>query len=174
MALEWGDVPYEVGKMTAVGNVLRAGPSTESPLAFMMLGGHGDLEYYARDNIAVDRIGQPLPMLGRYATGNARIIETDEPPVWWEGLEVLPASEVEEWVLKNAGARPWDRDPHDIRILANAAEGRGEIIDSESEVGGYPDPAPTRRAFEASDWHLETMAPKNPEVLDDSASGRGT
>ena len=174
MALEWGDMPFEVGKMTAIGNVLRAGISTESPLAFMMIGGHGDLEYYARDNIAVDRIGRPLPMLGRYATGRARIIETEEPPVWWPGLEVLPAGEVEEWVLKNAGARPWDRDAHDIRVLADVAEGRGVIIDSETEVGGYPDPEPIRRAFDPADWHLETMTPKRPDVLDDSARGRGT
>jgi pectate lyase len=174
MALEWGDVPFEAGKMVAVGNVLRAGPSTESPLAFMMLGGHGDLEYYARDNLAVDRIGRPLPMIGRYATGDARIVETRKPPLWWEGLEVLPSARVEDWVLRNAGARPWDRDSHDVRILANAAEGRGAIIDSEDEVGGYPDPEPTRRAFDASDWDLDTMNPMRPEVLDDSAKGRGT
>jgi hypothetical protein len=174
MALEWGDVPFETGKMTVVGNVMRAGRSTELPIAFMMLGGHGDLEYFARDNMAVDRIGQPLPMLGRYATGKARIIETDEPPVWWSGLEILPADEVEEWVLKNAGARPWDRDGHDIRVLADAAEGRGVIIDSEAEVGGYPDFEPTRRAFDEADWHLETMMPKRPDVLDGSARGRGT
>lgn len=174
MALEWGEVPFEVGKMTAVGNVMRAGLSTSAPIAFMMLGGHGDLEYYARDNIAVDRIGQPLPLLGRYTTSSARVIETSEPPMWWEGLEVLPASDVEVWVLRNAGARPWDRDHHDIRVLANAAEGRGVIIDNESEVGGYPDPAPTRRRFEPSDWDLDTMTPRSPEVLDDSARGRGT
>lgn len=174
MALEWGDVPFQEGEMTAVGNVLRAGPSTESPLAFLMLGGHGDLLYYGRDNIAVDRIGEPLPMFGRYATSNARMIETDEPPVWWEGLEVLPANEVEEWVLKNAGARPWDRDPQDIRVLADTAEGRGKIIDSEEEVGGYPQPELTHQPFNPQDWYLETMMPKRPDVLDSSAAGRGT
>lgn len=174
MALEWGDVPFEDGRMTAVGNVMRAGPSTESPIAFLMIGGHGDLEYYGRDNVAVDRIGQPLPMIGRYATGSARIIEAAEPPTWWDGLDVLPATDVERHVLENAGARPWDRDPHDIRVLANAAEGRGEIIDSQQQVGGYPTPAPTRRAFDPDDWHLETMTPKHPGVLDSSARGRGT
>jgi hypothetical protein len=154
--------------------VFRAGPSTESPIAFLMLGGHGDLEYYGRDNIAVDRIGGPLPMFGRYGTGRARLIEADEPPVWWEGLEVLPAKEVGRWVLENAGARPWDRDPHDIRVLADTAEGRGRIIDSESEVGGYPHPAMTRRPFNPDDWHLETMTPKSPNILDSSAAGHGT
>lgn len=174
MALEWGQVPFEAGKMTAVGNVLRAGPSTESPLAFLMLGGHGDLEYYGRDNVAVDRIGQPLPMFGRYGATGARLIEVDEPPVWWQGLEVLPAEAVERWVLENAGARPWDRDAHDIRILADTAEGRGRIIDREDEVGGYPDLPATRRPFDPDDWDLETMAPKSPDVLDSSHAGRGT
>ena len=54
------------------------------------------------------------------------------------GLPVLSPQDVERFVLANAGARPWDRDGHDVRILANAAEGRGEIIDSQAEVGGIP------------------------------------
>ena len=174
MALEWGDEPFQAGEMTAVGNVLRAGPSTESPIAFLMLGGHGDLEYYGRDNIAVDRSGEPLPMFGRYGVTEARLIELDEPPVWWKGLEVLPAQAVERWVLENAGARPWDRDHHDIRLLADTAEGRGRIIDNEAEVGGYPDMPVTRRPFEPDDWHLETMTPRSPDVLDASHSGKGT
>lgn len=174
MALEWGDKPYQVGKMSVVGNALRAGPSTGSPLAFMMLGGHGDLEYFARDNIAVDRIGQPLPMLGRYATGPARLIEMRRPPVWWDGIEPIPAAAVETWVLQNAGARPWDRDAHDIRVLANAAEGRGWIIDSQEEVGGYPKLEPTHRPFDPEQWDLETMEPRDPAVLDSAARGRGT
>jgi hypothetical protein len=174
MALEWGDVPFETGKMAVAGNVMRAGPSTGSPIAFMMFGGHGDLEYYGADNIAVDRIGRPLPQLGRYASGTARIVETAAAPVWWPGLEVRPAAEVERWVLENAGARPWDRDAHDVRILANAAEGRGKIIDSEAEVGGYPRMDATERAFDPDDWHLDTMVPKDPAVLDASARSRGT
>jgi hypothetical protein len=61
-----------------------------------------------------------------------------------------------------------------VRILANVAEGRGEIIDSEAEVGGYPEVEPTRRPFDEDQWHLETMEPKSPEVLDSAASSRGT
>jgi hypothetical protein len=66
---EWLNHPYEVGKMTAIGNVLRAGPSTPTDhLAFLMIGGAGDLEYYGRDNIAVDQVGEPIRMFGRYTT----------------------------------------------------------------------------------------------------------
>lgn len=174
MALEWGDVPFETGKMTAIGNVMRAGQSTVEPIAFLMLGGHGDLEYFGRDNVAVDGIGNPLPMFGRYSTGTAKLIEVDEPPVWWPGLEVRPSDQVERWVLQNAGARPWDRDAHDVRVLANAAEGRGEIIDDEDEVGGYPQQEPTHRAFDPARWNLEDMTPVSPEVLDSEAKSRGT
>jgi hypothetical protein len=172
--LEWGDVPYENGRMTAVGNVLRAGPSTHADLAFLMIGGAGDLDYHGRDNVAVDRLGLPLPMFGRYTTSAARIIEHAEPLDWPAGLAALPAVEVERWVLANVGARPWDRDAHDTRLLADVTEGRGKIIDSEAEVGGYPQVPPTRRAFDPELWDLATMVPKSPAALDNSAKAPGT
>jgi hypothetical protein len=59
MALEWLDRPYEVGKMSVVGNVMRGGPNTEAGLPFMMLGGDGDVEYYGKDNVNVDKHGNP-------------------------------------------------------------------------------------------------------------------
>ena len=55
-AIEWGDMPFQRGRMTAVGNVLRAGPSSSDNLAFLMLGGNGDLDYYGADNLAVDLV----------------------------------------------------------------------------------------------------------------------
>ncbi|HVY86503.1 MAG TPA: pectate lyase [Caulobacterales bacterium] len=174
MAEEWGTHPFQNGQMVAVGNVLRAGPSTVTPIAFLMIGGYGDLEYYGRDNIAVDRIGEPLPMFGRYTTSPARIIQLRTPPFWPAGLEARPAVEVQQWVLAYAGARPWDRDYDDVRLIADVAEGRGRIINSQDEIHGYPHPQPTQRAFNPADWDLSTMAPLNPSVLDSSAHARGT
>lgn len=173
---EWGDVPFEVGKMTVVGNVLRAGPSTPTDhLAFMMIGGAGDVEYYGRDNIAVDQVGEPLRMFGRYTTAPARIIETRRPPVWWEGLAPIPAEQVQVAVLSQVGARPWDRDMRDVLLIAEVAEGRGEIIDHEREVGGYPAVVEaTRKPFNPDDWDLRFMTPLRDEVLDRPARRRGT
>ncbi len=74
MDLEWGDRPHQLGEMTAVGNVLRGGFSTRADIAFLTIGGVGDLRYHGRDNLAVDRQGRPLPMFGRYTTSPARII----------------------------------------------------------------------------------------------------
>jgi hypothetical protein len=174
MAEEWGDKPYEVGRMVAVGNVLRAGPSTPDDLAFLMIGGYGDLEYHGRDNIAVDRLGRNLPMFGRYTTSRARIVQLGRAPFWPPGVSAIPAVDVQRWVLANAGARPWDRDTHDVRVIADVAEGRGRIIDSEAEVRGYPAYAPTHRPFNERDWDLRTMTPVRSGVLDSGARARGT
>ena len=37
----------------------------------------------------------------------------------------------------DVGARPWDRDAVDRRLVEEARTGGGKIIDSENEVGGY-------------------------------------
>lgn len=161
MALEWAGHPYVTGEMTAVGNVMRGGPSTDDGLPFLMLGGDGDLRYHGRDNIAVDKFGKPLPMFGRYGETQANLIEVKKPVLWPAGIGVLPARDVETHVLANAGARPWDRDADDIRVMFFVAEGRGEIIDDETEVSAYPAPKETRAAFVEADWDLTTMEPKS-------------
>lgn len=161
MALEWAGHPYVTGEMTAVGNVMRGGPSTEAGLPFLMLGGDGDLRYYGRDNIAVDKFGNPLPMFGRYGETRARLIESKKPVVWPEGINVLPVKDVETHVLANAGARPWDRDADDIRVLFFIAEGRGEIINDERDISSYPAPKPTMAPFIDAEWDLDIMEPKS-------------
>jgi hypothetical protein len=161
MALEWGSRPYEVGKMSAVANVYRAGHNTERGVPFLSLGGDGDLEYFGRDNVAIDQHGNPMPMIGRYGHTKAKLIEVDKPPSWPAALAVGPALELETHLLANAGARPWDRDADDIRVFYFIAEARGEIINDEKDASSYPKQAPTRAAFVEKDWDLATMEPKS-------------
>jgi hypothetical protein len=158
---EWYGRKYENGQMTLISNVMRAGPSTPDGVALFMLGGSGDIELFEEDNVAVDRIGDPLPKLGRYTTSKARIIAMPKPAMP-SGVAPLRAVDVEESVIRNAGARPWDRDPIDARIVADTVEGRGEIIDSEEQVGGYPQYKEVRQAFKEKDWDLATMTPRVP------------
>ena len=75
------------------------------------------------------------------------------------GVTLQPSAQVQDAVIANAGATPWNRDPIDRRIVADVIEGRGEIIDSQDEVGGYPQYAETRRPFVESEWDLDTMEP---------------
>jgi len=155
---EWKDHPHAAGSLRVQGNVLRAGPST-GPLAFFMLGGDGDVDLQLLDNLAFDPAGGELPMQGRYHDTHAQM--RDARIALAPALAPTAAADVPQAVLARAGATPWRRDPIDQRILADVVEGRGRIIDSQDEVGGYPEYAPTRRAFVEADWDLRTMEPRH-------------
>lgn len=155
---EWSSQPYQNGQLTLIGNVMRAGPSTPKDVALFMLGGSGDIEIYEEDNVAVDRLGNPLPKTGRYTTSKAAILPLPKPALP-QGVAPLRAVDVQDAVILTAGARPWDRDSIDARIVADTIEGRGEILDSEEQVGGYPNYKETRQPFDPKAWDLATMTP---------------
>ncbi len=162
MNLEWTGHAYVAGELTALGNVLRGGNNTDPGLPFLTLGGDGDLKYFLKDNRAVDRFGKPLPMLGRYGETAAKFLPAKAPLTSVAGYAVLPSGAVETSVLQTSGARPWDRAPDDIRVLFFVAEGRGEIIDDEHQVGnGYPQTKEAHAPFIEADWDLATMTPKS-------------
>lgn len=161
MDLEWAGYPHVTGQITAVGNVMRGGNSTDEDLPFLMLGGVGDLAYFGADNVAVDRHGKALPEFGSYGITQANLIRVEKPLADLSDFDILPAKDVETTLLATAGARPWDRTDEEIRILFYVAEGRGEIIDSEEEVGGYPEFPETHAKFDANAWNLDTMKPKS-------------
>jgi hypothetical protein len=82
----------------------------------------------------------------------------DSPPVPLDGLTITPADQLATQIPDKAGARPADRDAVDARIINDFKNRRGRIIDSPSEVGGFPTLAVNRRAF---------RAPRNPNGDDD-------
>jgi hypothetical protein len=156
---EWDGHEPKIGEMDLVGNVLKYGPSSHNGLSLLMLGGVGDLSLYDRDNIAVDRWGNPAPQRGSYEVGPASFLDVEKPHFDLSNLPLLPPENVEDYVLKHVGARPWDRDTNDVRVLADMAEGRGKIIDSQDAVGGYPTFVSTSRIFDPKHWNMETMEP---------------
>src|SRR5690606_39131679 len=159
IAEEWLGHDYATGSMVLRGNVLRAGPDTRK-LALFMIGGSGDVVLFLEYNLAVDVIGEAtIPEVGRYTTAPVKVNLLRSPPPLPFGVELLPSAQVQDAVIARAGATPWNRDPIDRRIVADVIEGRGEIIDSQDEVGGYPQYAETRRPFVESEWNLDTMEP---------------
>lgn len=159
IAEEWIDHTYEKGQMVLRGNVMRAGRSTED-LAFLMIGGSGDLDLFAQDNLLVDRVGrQSIEKEGRYTTTPVKINALAKAPALPFGVKLLPSAQVQDAVVETAGATPWNRDLVDRRIVADVIEGRGEIINSQEQVGGYPKYPRTRQAFVESEWNLDTMEP---------------
>lgn len=95
-------------------------------------------------------------------TNDVRVLS---PPIWPTGLVAMDVDDVKAYVLANAGARPADRDSADQRVVNHAkSNGRqGAIIDSPSDVGGWPNLARNTR-------NIGTMAnpiPASPHRDDD-------
>jgi hypothetical protein len=163
-AAEWVGRPHQVGRLALVGNVLQHGPGTTPGLALFTLDGQGDVELHLHQNLALDREGRALPLTAVHKPGGARIIETAAAGAPLpRDLRLLPVEQLAQQLQRAAGARPWDRDAADQRLLAEVAAGRGRLIDDESEVGGLPlnpPDAPLPRPFVAADWQLHDMSPR--------------
>jgi hypothetical protein len=151
---EWEGHPYETGDVLIADNVFLAGPSTDPKAAAFMLGGEGDLVLEMHSNVLQGRNGAVLPERGVFGSGKAKLIERSGHAVTHSAKG---ADNLLGIVLASCGARPWDRDPIDARIVADVKNGTGKIIDSEQEVGGYPVRPETRAAFKEAEWNLETM-----------------
>jgi hypothetical protein len=138
-ASEWAGHTWRNGRLALVGNVVKGGASTDLRLPFLIVEGQGDLDLYAHDNLANYADGRPMPVSRVIPTDPLpKIRLLDRPPVWPEGFQAIDAWRVEAKVLLNAGARPWDRDAVDRRIVQDVRHGTGRVIDDEKDVGGYP------------------------------------
>jgi hypothetical protein len=160
---EWQGQPAQTGRLALVGNVLRHGPDTDPATPLFAIGGDGPLELLLQDNLAWRTDGTAAPMTGRFRdSAGAQLLPVPAGEAALPArLPVLPAAELEATLPALVGARPWDRDAIDQRLLAQWAERRGRLIDDEAEVGGLPTlRAPTRRAFDARAWNLNTMVPR--------------
>ena len=125
-------------RSSIVGNVLLCGQDT--PFYLTLVAGVG--EVYLNDNLALKRNNKPVAMT------QGRLTITDSMPIWIEGIDILPVGHVLDRVLRTAGARPWDRDAIDDRIVQSVRDGTGHLINSQNDVGGYPDMPMTSRTLD--------------------------
>jgi len=124
--------------LAAVGNVVWPGADTTNLTAVIEISANKG-HVYARDNVGIDAKGVRLLEVA----GRPQMLR--RPAAWPSGLKPLPWARVTAHVLKNAGAFPARRDPIDRRIVEEARGRRGRIIDSQKEVGGYPNYPLVRR-----------------------------
>jgi hypothetical protein len=128
--------------VTMVDSVAIQGPES---LAEHFLAGHnGSANGYVDANVIIDPAGNPLSEVDQ-----SDITLLDSPATWPEGFERMPADQGLYEGLRTVGPRPGDRDAHHARVVENVAAGDGAIIDSQDEVGGYPNHAPTARPIDS-------------------------
>lgn len=139
-------------KVSIVGNYEKEGPCTQ---VVAMVGSNypeNKEECYMEDNIIVKSDGVTP---GNLTHESIPVVLLEEKPIWIEGLEVMKAEDVPEYVLKYAGARPADRDEVDLRLIEEYYKGEGKIINSQNEVGGYPVVEPTYRELVPCEGSIE-------------------
>ena len=130
-----------VPDVSSIGNVFEMGPDSHEFDERSMH--HYDATLYLDDNVSIPS--------GRPKTDDSQEL-VDEPPIWPSGLDqskIVSSDAVPEFVLSNVGPRPADRPPVEKALINNrVGEGAGNIIDSQDDIGGYPDYSRTTRTFE--------------------------
>jgi hypothetical protein len=131
-------------KYAIVGNVFAYGPSTASKTPISI---RSNLSSGARIFINDNQAGGSVPrdawaIVNNGASFNPRVTSA---PIWPDKFTAMPSSQVTNYVLTNAGARPADRDSVDQRVIADVKNGTGRVINSLSQAGGWPKLASTTR-----------------------------
>jgi pectate lyase len=141
------------GPMNYIGNKYIVGADkigTRAGLTVSSGPGFPERSVYVKDNLGFYRTSSSQPEWDE-VTGDERY-QASSPYVTPSGITAVPASQVENYVFRNAGARPADRDAVDIRVINSVRNRTGRIIDNPGQVGGWPNLAQnTRRLTTPSD-----------------------
>ncbi len=141
--------PADSPTLCVVGNLLLYGADTRANLPLVYNHPGTSANVYLSDNAAYDRNGRDAPL----TNGGVNVLA--EKPLWPDELEVLPSDRLLEHILVHVGARPWDRDDADRRVIDHVRHRKGRIINSQMDVGGYPAPDMTRRELDVPDSDID-------------------
>jgi len=129
--------------MVIVGNTVFRGKDTSKYAKLLRV--TGNLQAYLRDNIEFDQDMLSIqPVIDDYK-------EMREPPKLEKFVDIQPADQALKSLWNKVGARPWDRDEIDLRIIEQAKNGKTRMIDLEPEQRISRDPV-ARKQFDIEDW----------------------
>jgi pectate lyase len=186
----WGVLPAEITDhdsntfLNFVGNDFLPGPSTV-PGPFEILFNEGHPSIYVAGNLGPHR---PDPAMDEWAlVGFGYGAEGVAPETYRRltrfvtyPITASSAAVAREEVLAEAGATAPQRDPVDRRVVDEVRTGTGAIIDSPSQVGGYPAlargtaPVDSDRDGMADDWEQEIgLDPEDPSDGNGDLDGDG-
>jgi hypothetical protein len=158
-------------KINYVANTIRPGPSSRAK-APISVGGPSDLQFFIRDNIfeGNDELTRDnTKFFNVTEIDGKRQVRTVEQPFAAPAVRTVAANDLVEHVLASVGASLPRRDPVDTRLVEHVRTRTGKIINSQKEVGGWPElksaPAPADADNDGIPDAWETargLDPKNP------------
>ncbi len=154
------DGQRDTSRASVVGNVVKYGPSTKRTRpTFSPVFIDDDIArgtwIYVDDNEAPTGNSDPWSIVEE---GPSFYLRSGSEQAWPNGLVAMDGDDTFEHVMRNAGARPKDRDSVDERVIRETREGKGRIINSQNDVGGWPSLAERQRKL---------YPPSNPHSDDD-------
>ena len=123
-----------------VANFIRPGPSSKARTP-ITIGGPSDLTFFLRDNIVDGNdalTADNTRFFSRVEIEGKRQVRIVDQPFAAAPVKTLPAREALEAVLATAGASLPVRDSVDARIVDEVRQRKGSIINSQAQVGGWP------------------------------------
>ncbi|MFB3829411.1 MAG: non-reducing end alpha-L-arabinofuranosidase family hydrolase [Bryobacteraceae bacterium] len=163
-------------RVNYVANYLKPGPDSRASRAPIAISAEnpGVTEFYLDGNIMEQRAD--LTADNRRMTD--RPVRISEAPFEGAPVETEHPTEAFRRVAAQAGASVPYRDPVDARLAAHLLEGGGRLIDSQNEVGGWPDyvstPAPQDGDGDGMpDWWESAMGLDPGDASDGAAAASG-
>ena len=144
VASDFIDYPYEPYVCTnpgpkfcnIIGNFYKSGPSTIDEVAILINKDKPPSKFFIHDNIGPWRTTN-LMNDWDIVYGDIEL-KSESPTFPSSRISTQSALDTYDHVLKNAGARPQDRDLVDNRIIKEVKDRTGMIIESQKQVGGWP------------------------------------
>lgn len=117
-----------------VGNYLKPGPSTRNRSFAFRIGGEKTRMFVADNVLEGVEAGDPWALIAR-----AQPAHKAEKPIPLPSVATDAAADAYAKVLDGAGATLPRRDAVDARVAEAVRAGKGKVIDSQEEVGGWPE-----------------------------------
>jgi hypothetical protein len=162
-----------------VGNYIRPGPSSNRKRGIIVLTETAQVRYYVAGNVVEGRAEMNSDnrlLFERTKNGGGTQVEIVEQPFAVPAVQTTSAEAALEAVLNGAGATLPKRDAVDARIVSQVRSGGGRIIDSQKDVGGWPDyrtaAAPEDRDGDGMPDQWEKARGLNPADAGDAARDR--
>lgn len=146
-AMRGGYTAEDPARMNYVANCIKGGPSSIWKCAFSI--GGESTQVYARDNQVISLA--PRQQGGWELMSKLRDVNRRDVPFPAAPVATDTPDRAWERVLSGSGATQPARDAVDARIVRQVRSGTGRVIDSQQQVGGWPELAASAPPADADD-----------------------
>ena len=145
---QWKGKKIPAGEFSIVGNIIQYGEDTKRNNAFLRT--DDALNVFMQDNNILNKQGDKVNI----TRGSFK--ELEQAAVWPNKINLETTTQLATSIWNTVGARPWDRDTTDKRIIEEAKKNTTRIIDIEIEMDkpAAQKSKVTHKLFDPKEWDI--------------------